>query len=158
MADNAFTPPAAAGGMRLDGAQLAALANAIVGLHRRYYGRGATKARTYQVHENLVLVEMRDAYLTVEHTLLARGQEDTVRHTRMTFQQAMSGEFVAAVEAIVKRKVCAYVSQSFVSPEVILEIFYLEDSRGVADREAREAAEDAGELERPHGGLHEVGL
>lgn len=158
MADHTYMSSPETGGRRFDGPQLAAVSNAIVGLHRRYYGRGATKARTYQVHDNLLIVEMSDAYLTVEHTLLARGQEDTVRNTRTTFQQAMSGEFIAAVEEIVERRVRAYVSQAFVSPEVILELFYLEDATGVHEREEREAAEDAGELERPRGGLVDSGI
>lgn len=60
----------------------------MVGLHRRYYGRGATRARTYQVHADLLLVELRDVYLTVERTLLERGLQDAVHHTRLIFQQA----------------------------------------------------------------------
>jgi uncharacterized protein YbcI len=137
---------------RLEGVQLAALSNAIVGLHRRYYGRGATRARCYQPHDDLVLVEMRDAYITVEHTLLARGQEDAVRSARLTFQQAMSAEFIGAVEEITHRKVQAYRSESFASPEVVLEIFYLEPSSAVQARLERERAEDAGEIDRPTGG------
>ena len=143
---------------RLEGPQLAALSNAIVGLHRRYYGRGATKARTYQVHDDLVIIEMRDAYLTVEHTLLARGQIAAVHSTRMTFQQAMSHEFIAAVEEITGRKIESYQSQTFAFPEVILEIFYLEPVADIQNREAREAAEDRGDVERPRGGLGEADL
>lgn len=74
----------AGGAARLDGAQFAAISNALVGLHRRYYGR-ATKARAYQVHDELLIVELRDAYLTVERTLIERGQLNTVRQTRLTF-------------------------------------------------------------------------
>lgn len=142
-------------GAHLAGSQLTGLSNAIVGLHRRYYGRGATRARTHQVHDDLVLVELSDAYLTVERTLLARGQEDAVRHTRMTFQQAMAQEFIVAVEAIIGRKVQSYVSQTFVNPEILLEIFYLEPADRVDERKAREAAEDAGEIMRPRAGLDE---
>lgn len=138
---------------RLDGGQLAAISNALVGLHRRYYGRGATKARAYQVHDELLVVELRDAFLTVERTLIERGQLNTVRQTRLTFQQAMFGEFLDAVEGISGRQVCSYVSESITSPEVILEIFYLEPTEGVPDRLRREAAEDAGDLTRPVGGI-----
>jgi uncharacterized protein YbcI len=158
MAETDDINPPLSGTSRLTGAQLASLSNAIVGLHRRFYGRGATKARTYQVHDNLVAIEMRDAYLTVEHTLLARGQEDTVRNTRLTFQQAMSHEFIEAAERITGRRVQAYVSQAFVSPEAILEIFYLEPPEAVADRQEREAAEDAGTAARPRAGLADQDL
>jgi uncharacterized protein YbcI len=138
---------------RLDAGQLAAISNALVGLHRRYYGRGATKARAYQVHDELLVVELRDAFLTVERTLIERGQLNTVRQTRLTFQQAMFGEFLEAVEGISGRQVCSYVSESITSPEVILEIFYLEPARDVPHRLQREAAEDSGELARPVGGI-----
>ena len=145
--------PSEAQASRLDGAQLAAISNALVGLHRRYYGRGATKARADQVHDELVIVELRDAYLTVERTLIERGQLNTVRQTRKTFQQAMFTEFLDAVEQVTGRQVCSYASESISSPEAILEIFYLEPASGVAERLRREAAEDAGELERPFAGI-----
>jgi|SRR5579875_27430 len=141
----------------LSGEQLAAIASAITGLHRRYYGRGATKARAYQVHVELVLVELRDVYLTVERTLLARGQENTVRETRLTFQQAMYNEFVGAIEQITARKVLAYASEAIAHPELVLEIFYLESPQERQRRLEREAREDAGEIPRPAAGISESG-
>ncbi|HTU85738.1 MAG TPA: Na-translocating system protein MpsC family protein [Solirubrobacteraceae bacterium] len=138
---------------RLAGTQLAALSNAMVGLHRRYFGRGATKARAYQVSDDLVLVELRDVYLTVERTLIDRGQANTVRQTRLTFQQAMFGEFLIAVEEATGRKVRSYITESIISPEAVLEIFYLEPIGDVEARMEREAREDAGEIERPYGGI-----
>ncbi len=153
---NADDGNSSAGDLRLDGGQLAAISNALVGLHRRYYGRGATRARAYQVDDDLLLVELRDAYLTVERTLIERGQVNTVRQTRLTFQQAMFGEFLDAIEQLTGRKVCSYVSESITSPEAILEIFYLEPGADVAERLRREAAEDAGELERALGGIPET--
>lgn len=116
---------------QLDGGQLAAIANA------------------------LVIVELRDAYLTVERTLIERGQVNTVRQTRLTFQQAMFTEFLDAIERLTGRKVSSYVSESITAPEVILEIFYLEPLDDRADRLFREAREDAGDLERPTGGIPE---
>lgn len=137
----------------LTGEQLAAIANAMTALHRRYYGRGATKARTYQVHSELVLVELKDVYLTVERTLLARGQQNTVRQTRLTFQQAMYHEFIGAVEEIVERRVTSFTSETIICPEAVLEIFYLESLEERRERLAREAREDAGEIARPEAGI-----
>lgn len=138
---------------RLTGEQLAQIAKTITGLHRRYYGRGATKARTYQVHSQLVLVELRDVYLTVERTLIERGQQNTVRRTRLTFQQAMYKEFIKAIEEIVERKVLHFGSEMVTYPAVVLEIFYLESAAERGERLQREAAEDAGEVARPEPGL-----
>jgi uncharacterized protein YbcI len=148
----------ASGTLRLDGGQLAALSNAVVGLHRRYFGRGATKARCYQVNDDLVIVELRDVYITVERTLIDRGQVNMVRQTRLTFQQAMFGEFIDIVEEITGRKVSAYATESITSPEVVLEIFYLEPELAVDDRLAREGREDRGEIDRPVGGIFDTDM
>jgi hypothetical protein len=69
----------------------------------------------------------------------------------------MFSEFLDAVEGIAGRQVCSYVSGSITSTEVILEIFYLEPTADVPDRLQREAAEDAGALARPVGGIVDKG-
>ena len=53
---------------------------------------------------------LRDAFLTVERTLIERGQLNTVRQTRPTFQETMFSAFLDAVEGIAGRQVCSYVS------------------------------------------------
>jgi uncharacterized protein YbcI len=127
--------------------------NAVVALHRRYYGRGATRARAYQVNDELMIVELRDVYLTVERTLIERGQADTVRNTRLTFQQAMLSEFIDAVEGITGRKVTSYTGESVTAPEAVLEIFYLEPTDHAVGRITQERREDRGEAERPAAGI-----
>ena len=132
---------------QLSGPQLSEISNAIVGIHRRYSGRGATKARSFQVTDDLVLVELRDAYLAMERTLIQRGHGPTVRQTRLVFQEAMQRELVDVLERITGRGVLSYTSESLAVPEAILEIFYLEPtSQGVAalaqlPTSARRAAE-----------------
>ena len=125
----------------------------MVGLHRRFYGRGATKAKTYWVHDDLLLVEMHDIFITVEHTLLSKGQEDAVRATRQTFHAAMRDEFQATIEDITGRRVINYDSVMFTHPPSVLEIFALEPQDDRQSRLDREAEEDAGRQERPSGGL-----
>jgi uncharacterized protein YbcI len=130
------------------------IAQAIVALHRRFYGRGATKARTYFVDDHLLIVELRDIFITVEQSLVDRGQEDTVRATRQTFQSAMRDEFIHIVEELTGRRVENYDSVVFVHPQMALEIFMLESAEGQRERVVREAAEDAGEP-RPTAGIEE---
>lgn len=130
------------------------IAQAIVALHRRFYGRGATKARTYFVDDHLLIVELHDIFITVEQSLVDRGQEDTVRATRQTFQSAMRDEFINCVEELTGRRVENYESVVFVHPQMALEIFMLESPSGREDRVAREAAEDAGEP-RPMAGIED---
>jgi uncharacterized protein YbcI len=108
------------------GELLASLTRELIGLHKRYYGRGATKAKALFAHDNLLLVEMEDVFLTMEHTLVARGQQEIVRRARRTFQSAMRDEFIGAVERLSGRRVENYESITFTAPDRILEIFYLE--------------------------------
>ena len=128
------------------------IAQAIVALHRRFYGRGATKARSYFVDDHLLIVELRDIFITVEQSLVARGQEDTVRATRQTFQSAMRDEFIHCVEELTGRRVENYESVVFVHPQMALEIFMLESPGDQHERVVREAAEDAGDP-RPSAGI-----
>ena len=133
----------------------AELARRMVQLHRRYFGRGATQAKAFFCHEDLIVVELRDIFLTVEHTLVARGQADAVRATRQTFQSAMRDEFVAAVEEITGRRVRNYESVVFTFPPSAIEIFALEPVDERQGRLDREEQEDLGNMDRPDGGLRE---
>ena len=130
------------------------IAQAIVALHRRFYGRGATQARTHFVNDHLLIVELHDIFLTVEQSLVSKGQEDTVRATRQTFQSAMRDEFIHCIEELTGRRVVNYESVVFVHPQMALEVFLLESPDEGRERVAREAAEDAGEP-RPVGGIEQ---
>ncbi|MGA8218561.1 MAG: Na-translocating system protein MpsC family protein [Solirubrobacterales bacterium] len=112
------------------GELLASLTRELIGLHKRHYGRGATKAKALFAHDNLLLVEMEDVFLTMEHTLVAKGQREIVREARRTFQAAMSDEFIGAVESLTGRRVENYQSVTFTAPDRILEIFYLQPVPG----------------------------
>src|SRR3954451_1180023 len=108
------------------GQLLADLTRELIGLHKRFYGRGATRARALFAHENLLLVEMEDVFLTVEHTMVEKGQRDFVREARRTFQSAMRDEFIGAVESLTGRRVESYENVTFTAPDRVLEIFYLD--------------------------------
>jgi len=108
------------------GEQLAEVSRRMVGLYRRFYGRGATRAKAFWVHDDMLLVEMHDIFVTVEQTLLARSQEAAVRATRQTFQSAMRDEFQETIEDITGRKVLNYDNVMFTHPPSVLEIFVLE--------------------------------
>ena len=131
------------------------IAQAIVALHRRFYGRGATRARTYFVDDHLLIVELHDIFITVEQSLVDRGQADTVRATRQTFQSAMRDEFIHCIEELTGRRVENYESVVFVHPQMALEIFMLESPETQRERVEREAAEDGGRP-RPSAGIDGV--
>jgi uncharacterized protein YbcI len=45
----------------------------IVQLHKEFYGKGPTRAKTYY-HDDVIVVLMRGAFTRVEETLLERGR------------------------------------------------------------------------------------
>jgi uncharacterized protein YbcI len=76
----------------------------IVQLHKEYYGRGPTKAKTYY-EDDLVVVLMRGGFTRVEETLLREGRGDSVIQQRMDFQEVMVERFEQVIEEETGRKV-----------------------------------------------------
>jgi uncharacterized protein YbcI len=126
-------------GTRRDRGKLAAaLSNAIVGLHRDHYGRGATRTRTV-MGSDYVIVFLEDVYTPVEKTLIEAGRFDAVKEMRSAFQDTMREKFSEAVEELVGRKVVGFLSQVHVDPDLSVETFILEP-----DGDGDEAAPAAG--------------
>ena len=96
----------------------------IVGLHKDFYGKGPTKAKTYY-KDDLVVVLMRGGYTKVEETLLAEGRGDSVIQQRADFQEVMVRRFKEVVEEETGRKVAALMSGSHQHPDLICETFVL---------------------------------
>jgi uncharacterized protein YbcI len=120
-----------------------AVSNAIAGLHRTHYGRGARRTRTV-MGSDYVIVFLEDVYTPVERTLIDAGRFDTVRATRNAFQDTMRQLFSNAVEEAVGRKVIGFLSQVHVDPDLSIETFILEPDHGAqaAEGEADPAGED----------------
>jgi uncharacterized protein YbcI len=109
----------------------AAVSNAIVSIHRQYYGRGASRARTV-MGADYVICFLEDIYTPVEKTLIEAGRFEAVRATRDAFQATMKERFSAAVEEVVGRKVVGFLSQVHVDPDLAVETFILESQDGGA--------------------------
>jgi uncharacterized protein YbcI len=107
------------------GPMLATLSNAIVGLYKEYYGKGPTKARSYLL-DDMVLCVLRGGLTRAEQTLAKSGRIAAVARQRHEFQEAVREDFVATVEAIVGRRVTAFMSTVHVDPDLNVEIFMLE--------------------------------
>jgi uncharacterized protein YbcI len=97
-------------------------------LHREYYGRGPTKARTY-IQDDLVVVVLEETFTRAERTLVDRGEIDAIQQIRRRFQQQMSAEFTALVEQATGRKVRAFLSETNLEADTAVEIFLLADGR-----------------------------
>jgi uncharacterized protein YbcI len=106
----------------------ATISNEITRLHREYYGRGPTKARTY-IQDDLVAVVLQETFTRAERTLVDRGEIDAIQQIRRRFQQQMGDEFTAIVEQATGRKVRAFLSETNLEADVSVEIFLLADDR-----------------------------
>jgi len=114
------------------GPRSTAISNAMTSLHREHYGRGPNSVRTVVGHDHVISF-LEEIYVPVERTLLAAGEIEAVRETRLAFQRAMKERFIEAVEQVMGRKVRAFLSQVHFDPDISCEIFVLEpDSRDPA--------------------------
>lgn len=102
-----------------------ALANAMVGLKKQYYGKGPTAAKAWLL-DDYVFVAMEGGLTRNEETLLAAGKDDLVRTYRLAFQEAMSETIMKAVSELTGRRVLTYHSQIAFRPTRAFEIFLLE--------------------------------
>jgi uncharacterized protein YbcI len=109
---------------RSRGIRLAEITNGLVRLHREYYGKGPTQAKTYAVDDTILCI-LRGGFTTVEETLMADGKWAEVEETRRSFQGTMRERFVGVVEAALDRRVIAYMSQVNAEPAVAIELFML---------------------------------
>ena len=118
----------AAGGRLPDepgGSVRAALANAMVGMKKQYYGRGPTAAKAWLL-DDYVFVALEGGLARNEETMLADGKADDVRRYRLSFQETMGDTVMGAVAEITGRRVLTYHSQIVFDPVRTFEIFVLE--------------------------------
>jgi uncharacterized protein YbcI len=108
---------------------LAAVTNAVVRLHRAHYGKGPTRSKSYFLDDVLICV-MSDVFTTVERTLITAGEADSVRRTRLAFQEAMGDSFKKSIEEILGRRVRGFTSQVLLDEDVAIQLFVLEPASG----------------------------
>jgi uncharacterized protein YbcI len=101
-----------------------ALANAMVGLKKQFYGKGPTGAKAW-ILDDYVFVALEGGLTRNEETLIAHGKEDLVRSYRLAFQETMSEATMKAVAELTGREVLTYHSQIVFGPARAFEIFVL---------------------------------
>jgi uncharacterized protein YbcI len=117
---------------QLEGDARANISRRIVQLHKEFYGKGPTKAKTY-FQGDLVVVLMRGGFTRVEETLLREGRGDSVIQQRADFQNVMVGRFKEVIEEEISRKVVAMMSGSHQHPDLLAEVFVLESTDLLVD-------------------------
>src|ERR1700735_2831599 len=110
----------------LDGDELlAAITEAMVELHRRYYHREPVTAKTRMLGDDLLACVLGGVYTEVEKTMIELERAPTVRDTRNAFQNAMQKKFIDKVEHLSGRNVTAFISDSHIGPDIEIELFML---------------------------------
>ena len=108
----------------LSGSNAATIANHIVKTMSAYTGRGPTKARTY-INDDVVTVVLRDTLTKGERSLVSDDLTELVLTMRKAFQGTMRHELINGVEAILGRKVIAFMSDNHIDPDIAVEVFLL---------------------------------
>jgi uncharacterized protein YbcI len=118
------TPPTPLHGDAL----LAAVTDALVELHQRYYHRPPATAKTQWMGSDLLACVLGGVYTDVEKTLIELERAPLVQDNRNAFQIAMADRFIAAVEWLCGRRVVHFISSHNVGPDLEVELFFLADS------------------------------
>ena len=107
------------------GELLSGISNRMVQLHKRYYGKGPTKARSY-ILGDMVVCLMRGGFTKAEETLIESGRAGLVHEQRGEFQAVLKEEFASSIEEITGRRVVASMSNTHDDPPLIVQLFVLE--------------------------------
>jgi uncharacterized protein YbcI len=111
-----------------NGSAQAEISRRLVQIIKEHTGRGPTRTRT-TISDDLVVCLMRAGFTTAERTLVSAGREDTVHEVREGILESARRSMVAAVEAVTGRAVTAFMSANHVDPDLVVEIFVLEEPR-----------------------------
>jgi len=108
------------------GLELHEITNAMVRTYKELFGHGPPKARSAYAGPDTLIATLEKSLTAAERTMLALGEHQRVRETRMLLQHANERQFVQTIEQITGRKVRAFVSGTDTNKEVSTEVFYLE--------------------------------
>jgi uncharacterized protein YbcI len=114
----------------------AAVAKALVGLHKEQFGRGPTRARAHFFGADMLVCAFEDVLVPAEAKLVSRGQDEAVQTARVLFQIATKDEFIATIEQLVERKVRAFSSAMDPTANMLFEIFVFESETDATKAEA----------------------
>jgi uncharacterized protein YbcI len=98
----------------------------MVRLYKEQFGRGPTKARTHWAGPDTLVCTLQESMTPAERNLVAMGEHQRLRDTRMFFQYATEDEFRAIAEELTGRRVWAFVSGIDTQRDVSVEVFYFQ--------------------------------
>jgi uncharacterized protein YbcI len=105
---------------------LSAISSEMVRLYKEQFGRGPTKARTNWSGRDMLVVLLEDTLTPAERNLIALGEYQRLRDTRMLFQYARVEQFCEPIERLTGRKVRSFISGIDAAADgMSLEVFVL---------------------------------
>jgi len=107
--------------------RLAVVSREIVGVLKEGVGRGPTKARTY-VHDDSVLVLLREGHTRSEGTMFEGGAERAVAQGRVDLTELIRAPLIEVIERNLGRKVAGFMSSSVQHPDLLALVFVLDSS------------------------------
>jgi uncharacterized protein YbcI len=108
------------------------LTRAMVRIFKDHFGRGPSIAKIY-FNDDLVLCMLQDTMTRAERTLIEDGKADQVRELRDSFRTLFRQQAIPVVEALVGRRVIAFLGDHAVDPDCAIECFVLEPESGSQD-------------------------
>ena len=117
---------------------LSVISKRLGGIFGERYGCDAGVVDTYTV-DDILFVVMRDGGLTTaERTMIEIGGPDRVVELRRDFQRMIAGRYRQEVAALTGHRVLRSLSQAYVGPQLMIEIFFLGQSLSSSVRQIRE--------------------
>jgi uncharacterized protein YbcI len=104
---------------------LAAVTQAMVAFHERYYHRRPVTGKSLLLDGELLVCVLGGVYTDVEKTMIEIQRQTIVQETRNAFQNAMQDKFISIVETLTGRHVIAFVSNHHIGPDLEIELFLL---------------------------------
>lgn len=101
------------------------ISNAIVALHKEFYGRGPSRARSTLDRDMLVVV-LEGGFSQAERTLTRSGRSRLVDESRQIMRSVTKERWVATVEQLLGREVRCFLSAVDPEQEIQIETFLLE--------------------------------
>jgi uncharacterized protein YbcI len=86
------------------------VSNVMMSLFKSQFGRGPTRARAEWCGRDTISVILEETLTPAERNLVAMGEHQRLRDTRLFFQYASVREICTPIETITGRKVRAFVS------------------------------------------------
>jgi uncharacterized protein YbcI len=108
----------------------AEISNAVVSAHRRYFGKGPTRAKTY-IGDNVVLCVLQNGATAVEQTLTAGGRGEEARIARMEIIHTAECTLRGELEQLTQQKVRAFVGGYDPDQDITTLVVLLEGSPSV---------------------------